>query len=144
MYGTAQPQEEDKQPSLGWQWNYAKPGPYATALDPKSEQSFEQWAKTNKVPWQDTPTADYDMRGYWQAMQGGDPNAKQSLNRNDQRMHFPDTFKTPYHKSFSGESKYAWQGGPQWNEKDQLLDPSGNVLYDERLENMKRPLKVGK
>src|SRR4249920_2203507 len=81
---------------------YAKPGSYTTKLPRPDEAKFQQWVKTNNVPWQDSPTADYDMRGYWKAQQGGDPNAKQAGN-----LHFPDTYKTPYHKTFSNESKYA-------------------------------------
>lgn len=117
----------------GWQSQYAKPGPYKTQLAPQEESQFQQWVKQNNVPWQDTPTADYDMRGYWRAMASG--KAKQSLNANDKTMHFPDTYKTPYHKSFSNESMYALPNAPKWNEQDQLVDSKGHVVFDERATN---------
>lgn len=109
---------------------YAKPGPYVTKLAPEQEQSFEAWVKQNNVPWQDSPTSDYDMRGYYQAMLAG--NAGESLNNNDGKMHFPDTWKTPYHQSFSRESEYATDGAPSWNSLDQLVLPNGTVVFDER------------
>ena len=111
---------------------YAKSGPYKTELPPEKESQFQSWVKANQVPWQDTPNADYDMRGYWQAMISGDKNARQSKNANDGKMHFPDTWKTPYHKSFSNESKYALPNAPKWNDKDQLVDSTGRVVFDER------------
>ena len=120
--------EQNKAPNA----RYAKPGPYKTNLSPQEEQKFQQWVTANKVPWQDTPTADYDMRGYYKAMVSGDQNAKQSKNPNDNRMHFPDIWKTPYHKSFSNESRYALPTAPRWNDKDQLVDAQGKVVFDER------------
>jgi GGDEF domain-containing protein len=118
--------EKNKVPNA----QYAKQGPYKTDLAPDKETAFQTWVKTNNVPWQDTPNADYDMRGYWQAMVAG--NAKQSKNQNDGKMHFPDTWKTPYHKSFSNESQYALPNAPKWNDKDQLIDSTGKVVFDER------------
>jgi hypothetical protein len=86
--------------------------------------------KAKKVPWQDTPTADYDMRGYWKSLVAGDPNAKQKKSDFDGKMHFPDTYKTPYHKTFSNESKYATSDAPHW-EEDRLIDKDGGVVADE-------------
>jgi len=103
----------------------ALPGPYATQLHPEQEQQFQTWVKENKIPWQDSPTADYDMRGYWQAQQAGDPNARQAANK-----HFPDTYKTPYHRSFSNESMYALPVAPHW-QGDTLVDHKGNVVFTE-------------
>jgi len=110
---------------------YGKPGPYGTKLSDSDELAFEDWVKKNKVPWQDTPTADYDMRGFWKALVSGDPRAKQSLSQFDQHMHFPDTWKTPYNRTFSNESQYALPGAPHWDKQDRLVDSSGNVLVDE-------------
>lgn len=104
---------------------YAKPGPYTTALPAQQEAGFQSWVKQNKIPWQDSPTADYDMRGYYKAQQAGDPNAKQAGN-----MHFPDTYKTPYHATFSNESQYATPDAPRWN-GNRLIDKKGNVIADE-------------
>lgn len=126
---------------------------YQTDLLPEEEAKFQAWVKQNKVPWQDKPDADYDMRGYWKAQQGGDPSAAQSMNSNDNKMHFPDTYKTPYHKSFSNESRYANPAtAPKWNDQDQLVTPDGKVVFDEKAENappkpapgdMKVPLGAG-
>lgn len=107
-----------------------KPGGYTTKLQPADETKFQTWAKEKKVPWQDTPTADYDMRGYWQSMQAGDPNAKQQLSEFDKKPHFPDTWKTPYHKTFSNESKYAPKDAPHWD-GNRLIDKNGKVVADE-------------
>jgi hypothetical protein len=109
---------------------YAKPGPYFTKLTPSEEENFQAWVKAKKVPWQDTPTADYDMRGYWKSLVAGDPNAKQKKSDFDGKMHFPDTYKTPYHKTFSNESKYATSDAPHW-EEDRLIDKDGGVVADE-------------
>jgi hypothetical protein len=115
---------------------WSKPGPYVTKLPPDREQDFQQWVQDNHIPWQDTPDADYDMRGFYQSGE------HQSLNGNDGKMHFPDTWKTPYHQSFSRESIYATDGAPSWNEKDQLVLPNGTVIFDER-NNSRQQLQRG-
>src|SRR5215831_442674 len=52
------------------------PGPaFQTRLSPEEEAQFQNWVRVNKIPWQDTPVADYDMRGYWKAMTSGNPEA---------------------------------------------------------------------
>jgi len=123
----------------GWQWQYAKPGPYATSLNPQDEQGFQQWVSQNKIPWQDSPSADYDMRGYYKAMKSGDPLAARAASN----QHFPDKWKTPYHQSFSNESMYSQPGAPAWKE-NQLIDPSGKVLFDENApQPQKKVVKVG-
>lgn len=108
----------------------AKPGPYTTQLSSGEEQQFQNWVKQNKIPWQDSPTADYDMRGFWKAMTSGDPEAQ----RNAQTGHFPDTYKTPYHDSFSNESKYATKDAPIWRGNNQLVNKQGRVVFDESVE----------
>jgi len=104
----------------------AKPGPYMTALPREEEAQFQDWVKQNKIPWQESPTADYDMRGFWQAQQVGDPLAKRSTTN----LHFPDTYKTPYHKTFSNESIYATPDAPRWK-GNKLMSIDGKVLVDE-------------
>lgn len=108
-----------------WQMQYANPDwqEQMTKLPAKDEAKFLLWAQQNNAPLTD----DYDMRGYWQEQA-----ASPSLNANDGKLHYPDTYKTPLHQSFSGESKFALPGGPTWNEKDQLVAPNGQVLFDER------------
>ena len=110
-------------------------GPYQTALSPQDEWNFRSWARTNNIPFPEKyksideyindPKADYDLRGYWQAQQAGNPMAMRAPN-----LHFPDYWKTPYHQTFSNESKYAGAGTPSWKD-DKLISPIGSVLYDE-------------
>jgi hypothetical protein len=127
-YAAATPQSPDATLAFNQQW--AKPGPYVTVLPPTDEAKFQKWVRTNNVPFDPSPKADYDMRGYWKAMTSGDPNAAQQRSAFDGTMHFPDTYKTPYHKTFSGESQYATPGAPAW-QGDRLVDQKGNVIADE-------------
>lgn len=124
--------DEDKRQASsppGAKW--AKPGPYVTKLTSEEEGRFQKWVKTHNVPFEnDTETSDYDMRGFWKALTSGDPRAKQALSKFDKRMHFPDIWKTPYHKTFSNESMYANKDAPHW-EGDRLVDKDGNVIADE-------------
>lgn len=99
---------------------YSQPSPYVTQLSPQDEPKFQGWVKQNRIPWQDSPTADYDMRGFWQAQQAGNPIAVRAVNQ-----HFPDVWKTPYHKLFSNESMYATSQAPHW-EGDKLV-PSAST-----------------
>lgn len=114
----------------------AKPGPYATQLPLVDEQDFQRWVKDNKVPWRDEPKADYDMRGFWRAAQNRDPRAVTSVNPTDNRIHFPDVWKTPYHETFSNESQYATKNAPVWTGDDhrgwKLIDKVGRVINDDR------------
>jgi hypothetical protein len=103
---------------------------YTTQLSPADETSFQKWTKDNQVPWQDEPRADYDMRGFYKGLVSGDPRAKQDLSQFDGKMHFPDTWKTPYHKTFSNESIYAPPDAPHWV-GDRLIDKTGKVIADE-------------
>jgi hypothetical protein len=115
----------------------ALPGTYRTQLTLQEEQQFQVWAKLNGID-KTSHTAsgkpdpsflasdnDYDMRGYWKAMQSGDPNAHRGSN-----LHFPDTYKTPYHQSFSNESKYALPVAPHWIGNKEY-DTHGKVVWDE-------------
>jgi hypothetical protein len=109
----------------------AKLGPYKTILQPLQEMQFQDWVKANKIPFDDSPASDYDMRGFYQAALSGDPNAQTSRSAFDGLIHFPDTYKTPYHKTFSSESKYATPNAPSW-QGNQLIDKMGRVVADER------------
>jgi hypothetical protein len=115
------------------------PQNYSTPLSATEEPAFQNWLKTNQVPFKDEPQADYDMRGFYKAAQFGDPRATQSLNAGDQQMHFPDTWKTPYHTGFSNESMYAPQSAPRW-EGDVLKTAGGKVVSDERPSQPQTPL----
>lgn len=105
--------------------DYATPGPYITKLSSEEEAQFQDWVKHNNIPFDPSPNADYDMRGFWKAQQSGDPTAKRAAN-----LHFPDTWKTPYHKTFSNESIYSKPDAPHW-EGNKLIDKNGNVVVDE-------------
>ena len=107
-------------------------GGYQTQLQPLEEMAFKQWVSDNNVPVDSSPQGDYDMRGFYRAKMHDSPNAGTGMNSNDGRMHFTDYFKTPYHHSFSLESKFAAPGAPSWNELDQLVTPSAKIVFDER------------
>lgn len=132
---TADPEAEAAQANFKRNQAFVLPGDnsYFTTLPSADEQTFRQWVTANKVPFDpESKTADYDMRGYWKdvASRGTDARKK---NPNDNKMHFPDTYKTPYHKSFSSESHHADPSkAPRWNNKDQLVTPDGKVVFDER------------
>lgn len=117
----------------------ASDGPYQTTLPAADEARFQDWVQTNNVPFDPKDKApDYDMRGFWQGVQNADPKAMQGYNLNDNTMHFPDYWKTPYHESFSNESQWATKDAPKWNTLDQLIDRNGNVVFDERAKAKKR------
>ncbi len=105
-----------------------------TALPPGQEQAFRSWVGANNVPFNPDargPT-DYDMRGFYRGLMAGDPRAQTAVNPNDNRMHYPDAWKTPYHESFSAESQFAGPDAPAWNSQDQLITPQGTKVFDER------------
>src|SRR6185436_10861381 len=105
---------------------YVAPGAtdFNTQLPPLQEATFRNWVAQNNVPFDPTKgVQDYDMRGFWLGLQNGHPQAMTAVNPNDNQMHYPDYWKTPYHESFSNESKFAGPVAPQWNEKDQLVAP---------------------
>jgi hypothetical protein len=103
---------------------------YKTPLSPSEEKQFRSWVKANKIPFDDSPSSDYDMRGFWKAAQEGDPDASTAVSKFDGRIHFSDKFKTPFHRTFSNESQYATSDAPHW-EGDRLIDNQGNVVADE-------------
>lgn len=112
---------------------FALPGPYQTTLNPLQELLFRLWVQQNTVPFDPAgQVQDYDMRGFWKALMAGDSRARSAVDPNDQRMHYPDYWKTPYHETFSAESQWAAPGAPSWNDKDQLVGKDGTVLFDGR------------
>jgi len=103
---------------------FAKPGPYITPLSAQEQPLFNEWLKTGAmgapVNYQHGDL-DYDMPGFWKAMQAGDPEAKPQVVREDidratgkPRVHFPDKWKTPYEATFSQGSMYALPHAPKW------------------------------
>jgi hypothetical protein len=106
---------------------------FNTPLGQLHEMAFRQWLTQNQVPFNPSAgTTDYDMRGFYQALQQGNPVAQTAVNPNDQQMHYPDFWKTPLHQSFSSESQWARPGAPQWINDSQLAAPNGKVVFDER------------
>lgn len=112
---------------------YAKQDEYTTKLNPQSEARFRAWVAANKVPFNPSSAInDYDMRGFWLALQSKDPAAVSAINPYDKQTHYPDRWKTPYHETFSAESQWAKPGAPTWNKEDQLVMPSGVIIFDSR------------
>jgi hypothetical protein len=115
---------------------YVTPGNhvYNTPLSPQEEQDFRGWVKSNNVPFNpDAPVSDYDMRGFYRALSSRDPRATSAIDPNDNRLHYPDYWKTPYHQTFSNQSQWATPDAPRWNNQDQLIDSySGRVIFDDR------------
>ena len=106
---------------------------YNTQLDPLTEMAFRQWVAQNKVPFDpDVASSDYDMRGFYQGLQQQNPIATTAVNPNDNALHFPDFWKTPQHQTFSNESQWAGPNAPAWNAQDQLIDPNGRIVFDEK------------
>lgn len=114
-------------------FRHSGPNPFTTPLSPAEEQQFQHWVAANKIPFDPSPYADYDMRGYWQdvASKGGLAGTQQKSDG----LHFPDTYKTPFHRSASAESIYMPSDGPKWQGSDaagwKLVDKNGNVVHDE-------------
>jgi len=100
---------------------YALPGPYQTPLIGKDEQAYRAWVdKAAKQTGTDLNPDDlgYDMRGFWKDfIQSGKLKTPFTTGQ-----HFPDIYKTPYHQTFSAESKYALPTAPKWI-NDALIDP---------------------
>lgn len=115
-------------------WLKAGDNVYNTPLTAPEEKNFRAWVMENSVPFDPgAKVSDYDMRGFWKALEAGDERAKAGINPNDKKIHYPDYWKTPYHESFSAESQWADpKKAPVWNEQDQLVLPNGNVVFDER------------
>lgn len=130
--GGQQPAATGRAPSALPPPNWAEaPTPYnakySTPLTPQEEPQFQAWRDAHNI----RIDPNYDMRGYWKAMQSGDPYAKQGDNG-----HFPDTYKKPGHETFSDESQYSGRDGNvggHW-----VQDSAGNwVGYDPSATNLK-------
>ncbi len=103
---------------------------YRTPLSPDNESQFQKWVREQRVPYRDEANADYDMRGFWLGQKTNDSRATQAMNAGDGRMHFPDTWKTPTHRTFSNESIYATPDAPHW-EGYRLVATDGRTIADE-------------
>lgn len=117
---------------------------YQTSLAPADEAKFRQWLSLNKIPFDpNQATPDYDMRGFWKGLQQGNPMAKGAIDPNDGQMHYPDYWKTPYDLTFSKQSKFANpQTAPDWNDNNELVSPSGQVVWNDSLSNMRQLIRT--
>lgn len=107
---------------------------FNTPLDSLDEAKFRQWLVDNKVPFNpNVVVSDYDMRGYWQAHERGQPMAADTqMNANDGKPHYTDYYKTPFHQTFSQDSQWSEPNSPFWFNDHQLGTDNGRVLYDEK------------
>lgn len=129
-------QDWDKKLKANYERNksYSKPADsYNTPLNSGSEIQFRHWLAQNKVPFNTAAKqSDYDMRGFWLALQSKDPKAVSAVNPIDKRIHYPDYWKTPYHESFSAESQWADKGAPTWDKGgSKLVGADGKVVFDQ-------------
>ncbi len=112
--------------------DYPGDNPYRTYLTETDENTFKAWVSDERIPYDPSSSADYDMRGYYKdvVLKGKD---KRTRNENDGQLHFPDTYKTPYHETFSNESKYAdKEKAPFWVGDRFLVSPDGKVRFDDK------------
>ena len=111
---------------------YAIDGPYTTELSPEDEEMFGAWVRYEKIPFDmKEQDPDYDMRGFWKDMTTGVETATSGIDPYDGKLHFTDYYKTPTHKTFSRESKYATKDAPGWSKDGRyLLDNNGKILFD--------------
>lgn len=82
------------------------PHPETTPLTPAQDRGFQRWLDASQIHDNDHPDSHYDYRGLFLALQG------QPVPMTTDR-HFPDTFKTHGHPTFSVESQYSrgpWDG----------------------------------
>lgn len=98
---------------------------YKTKLTQEEEQQFLNWYKTvaltnNLDPNPDHPDHHYDYRGFWKNSSDQDRFATSLMGWN---KHFPDTYKTPLHPTFSDQSIYSneFMKGGHWN-GDEFVD----------------------
>jgi hypothetical protein len=110
---------------------WLKSGPYMSKLSPDDERLFRGWLSIVKVPGFDPDVAmnDYDLRGFWRAWRRGDPLATSAVGP-DGHIHYPDIWKTPYHETFSNESRYATRKAPKWTDDGRaLIAEDGSVIW---------------
>jgi hypothetical protein len=124
--------ENMRQRMLARNMAYANPDwqQQMTQLNPQQEQAFLQWVQANQVPFDPKDKfPDYDMRGYYLSTLNNPQATQAAINPVDNELHYPDDFKTPYHESFSSESKWAMPGAPSWD-GERLMSPKGEVVYE--------------
>ena len=84
-----------------------------TPLSPAEEKQFMAWVKANQIHDLDHPDSHYDYRGFWKDVASKGKKGTE-INKDDGKLHYPDTYKQHGHPTFSQESQYsrgAWDGG---------------------------------
>lgn len=77
--------------------------PYQTRLSPSAEREFQLWSRTaTDVHGAPPPANEYDLRGYWQALQSGDLAAPAA----GKPHALPGTWLTPRSPDFGPDSIY--------------------------------------
>ena len=71
---------------------------------------------------------DYDMRGFFKGLLENSPMARTNIDPNDSKLHFTDYWKTPYHETFSRDSKFASPTAPWWTDRGQLVSGTDNSI----------------
>lgn len=94
---------------------------YRTTLSPEEEERFQEWARRNRIRMDPGWNEDYDLRGLWQSNPTITP---------DERGHLPDTYKKPFHPTFSDQSVYGGPDSPHWAGY-KLFDRYGRLVADE-------------
>lgn len=132
MSGIEDPAYWDTNFKRNSQWLQPGQHSYNTPLSPDEEASFRVWVKSNNVPFDiGKSVTDYDMRGFWKALNAGDPRAKSAVNPNDRMLHYPDYWKTPYNATFSNQSQWANpKTAPMWQGSVYRM-PNGPILYND-------------
>lgn len=104
-----------------------------TKLTPMEEVLFKAWTKANGIEDADAPDSFYDYRGFYKGTNG-------QIHGAANKDHFPDTYKTHGHPTFSQESKYSrgpWDGG-MWMGEHFLPQPP-MALSHTKHENVPAP-----
>mgnify|MGYP003632444920 CR=1 FL=1 len=120
------------------------PSPYSTPLNFGEQLKFEMFKIAQGIPDDGGKfNSTYDMQGFFKKMlqQGGtafqSPTDGATADLPD-GLHFTDEFKTPFHPTFSNESKYKMPGldrdwTPNGDGTWSLIDnKTGAVIRDER------------
>lgn len=111
------------------------PSPYRTNLDFGDELGYQQFLIKNNLRDDNRFNSTYDMRGYYKKFGSGGGETEMMPDG----MHFTDEFKTPFHPTYSTESKYkfprlkrSWHMNSDNKTYSLIDDNSGEVIRDER------------
>ncbi len=95
------------------------PSPYRTKLGMSEDIQYQAWRAANDVPDENTGfSSEYDMPGFYQEQNQdgivqrllGAMGSGSATEMKSDGLHYPDTYKTPFHPTTSNESKYKLPG----------------------------------